>query len=324
MSRHLDKVLAHAERQLAPVGGSRPAELLARYKKFLRIEEHRLRLKHQAGVGGREICGRRSKLVDLLLRHIFASADSFAQSEGQLSATPLTLVALGGYGRGELNPCSDVDVMFLHNEKAESVSPYAAQVIEQILYLLWDIGFKVGHSTRSAPEALAEANNEMLTKTSMLESRFLAGDKELEQLFREEFREKCVQGHEHSYVEARMEDQATRHAKYGNSVYMQEPHVKSGCGGLRDYQNLLWMTFFREGALTTTHLVGKDWLSLRDQRRIDLAYDFLLRLRTELHYVNGRATDVLHLNFQETIAQRMRYPAKGRAPLSEVLMKDYY
>ncbi|MDQ3119613.1 MAG: [protein-PII] uridylyltransferase [Verrucomicrobiota bacterium] len=324
MSRHLDKVLAHAERQLAPVGGSRPAELLARYKKFLRIEEHRLRLKHQAGVGGREICGRRSKLVDLLLRHIFASADSFAQSEGQLSATPLTLVALGGYGRGELNPCSDVDVMFLHNEKAESVSPYAAQVIEQILYLLWDIGFKVGHSTRSIPEALAEANSEMLTKTSMLESRFLAGDKELEQLFREEFREKCVQGHEHSYVEARMEDQATRHAKYGNSVYMQEPHVKSGCGGLRDYQNLLWMTFFREGALTTTHLVGKDWLSLRDQRRIDLAYDFLLRLRTELHYVNGRATDVLHLNFQETIAQRMRYPAKGRAPLSEVLMKDYY
>ncbi len=323
MSSHLEKVLAHAARQLAPAGGARLTEGLPLYRKFLRIEEHRLRLKHQAGGGGRDICGRRRDLVDVLLQHLFGAATSFAQREGT-RPTPLTVVALGGYGRGELNPCSDVDVMFLHTEEANNVSPYAEQVVEQILYLLWDIGFKVGHSTRSVSEALEVANSDMHTKTAMLESRFLAGDREIEWLFREQFRQECVDGHEREYVESRLRDQAARHAKFGNSVYMQEPHVKSGCGGLRDYQNLLWITFFREGALTTTHLVGKDWLSEADQRRIETAYDFLLRVRTELHYASGRATDVLHMNIQEQIAQRLRYPRKRGPTLSEALMKDCY
>jgi len=324
MSRHLDKVLAHAERQLAPAGEARPTEVLPLYKKFLRIEEHRLRLKHQAGGGGREICTRRRDLVDVLLRHVFAAADAFARKQGETTPTPLTLLALGGYGRGELNPSSDVDVMFVHSENAESVSPYAAEVVEQVLYLLWDIGFKVGHSTRSVREAIEQANQDMLTKTAMLESRFLAGDPEQGRLFRESFRAKCVRGFEREYVELRMRDQAARHAKFGNTVYIQEPHVKSGCGGLRDYQNLLWMTYFREGALTTTQFVGKEWLSEADQRRIEAAYDFLLRVRTDLHYANGRATDSLHLNLQETIAQRLHFPSQRGLLLSEVLMRDYY
>ncbi|MBA2269415.1 MAG: [protein-PII] uridylyltransferase [Chthoniobacterales bacterium] len=324
MSRHLEKVLAHAERQLAPAGGVRPTDVLPLYKKFLRIEEHRLRLKHQAGGGGREICRRRVDLVDVLLRHVFGAAAKFTREQAGSPATPLTLLALGGYGRGELNPYSDVDVMFLHGQSSGEVSPYVTQVVEQVLYLLWDIGFKVGHSTRSVNEAVEQANSDMLTKTAMLESRFLAGDPAIAQLFREEFRAKCVHGFEAEYVEMRMKDQEARHAKHGNSVYMQEPHVKSGCGGLRDYQNLLWMTFFKEGALTTNHLVGKNWLTEADQRRIEAAYDFLLRIRTELHYAHGRATDVLHLNFQEQIATRLHYGSKEGQLRSEALMKDYY
>jgi [protein-PII] uridylyltransferase len=122
----------------------------------------------------------------------------------------------------------------------------------------------------------------------------------------------------------RMRDQLARHAKFGNSVYLQEPNLKSGCGSLRDYQNLLWMTFFKEGSLTTTHLVGKDWLSEPDRRRIEAAYDFLLRVRTELHYLHHRATDVLHLNMQETIAQRLGCPQVRGLLRSEALMKDVY
>ncbi len=162
----------------------------------------------------------------------------------------------GGYGRGELNPCSDVDLMFLHGDSGEEVSPYALQVVRQVLYLLWDIGFKVGHSTRSLDEAIAQANGDMRTKTALLEARFLAGDSDLKRLFRDRFRAECVAEHEREYIEGRMQDQVARHAKFGNSVYMQEPHVKSGCGGLRDYQNLLWMAAFKEGALTTNYLVG--------------------------------------------------------------------
>jgi [protein-PII] uridylyltransferase len=322
MPRHLDKVLAHAEEQLGVAGRQRPTEILPIYKKFLKIEEHRLRLKHQAGGGGREVCQRRVHLVDVLLRHVFAAAAKTVQTPNV--DVPLALVALGGYGRGELNPFSDVDVMLLHGGNGGKNSAYIEKMAEQILYLLWDIGFKVGHSTRSVREAISQANRDMLTKTAMLESRYLAGDPELVRKFREQFRLKCVAGYEQEFVEMRMHDQAARHAKFGDSVYMQEPNVKNGCGGLRDYQNLLWMSYFKEGVLTTRHLVAGDWLSESDQRRIERAYDFLLRVRSDLHYANGRASDVLHLNIQERIAKRLNYEHARGQHRSEALMRDYY
>src|SRR5438067_7283417 len=319
-SRHLEKVLARAEDQLGVAGKRLPTEVLPTYKKFLKLEEHRLRLKHQAGGGGRDICARRGELVDVILRHVFtAAANAVGQSE-----TSLALIALGGYGRGELNPFSDVDVMLLHGDGAGKVSPYIEGMAEQILYLLWDIGFKVGHSTRSMKEALAQANSDMLTKTAMLESRFLAGDRELAQEFRYQFRSKCVDGREREYVEMRMQDQLARHKKFGDSVYLQEPNLKNGCGGLRDYQNLLWINYFKEGSLSMNQLVGKDWLSESDQRRIERAYDFLLRLRTDLHYATGRATDILHINLQEQIAKRLHYFPRNGQLRSETLMRDYY
>ena len=322
-SRHLEQVLAHAENQLAATGARRPTEVLPLYKKFLKVEEHRLRLKHQAGHGGREICAHRADLVDVLLRYVFGAAFTATRPE-EASGAPLALIALGGYGRGELNPFSDIDVMLLHRQGAKKISPHLEEMVEQVLYLLWDSGFKVGHSTRSIKEAITQANRDMLTKTAMLESRFLAGDAELAREFREQFRSKCVEGHEREYVEMRMQDQVVRHKKFGDSVYLQEPHVKSGCGGLRDYQNLLWMTYFKEGSLSTNQLVGKDWLSETDQRRIERAYDFLLRLRTDLHYATGRATDILHLNLQEQIAKRLNYSFGNGQLRSETLMRDYF
>src|SRR5947207_4361403 len=308
MPRHLEQVLAHAENQLAATGAKRPTEVLPVYKRFLKIEEHRLRLKHQAGGGGREICARRADLVDVLLRRVFDAATASARGEKN-DGSALALIAIGGYGRGELNTFSDVDVMLLHDGAAGKVSADIEQIVEQILYLLWDIGFKVGHSTRSVKEAITEANRDMQTKTAMRESRHLGGDAELTREFRELFRSKCVTGYERAYVEQRMQDQFARHKKFGDSVYLQEPHIRSGCGGLRDYQNLLWIANFKEGALTTRHLVGKDWLSESDQRRIESAYDFLLRVRTDLHYLTGRGSDILHLNVQEQIARRLGYGA---------------
>ena len=322
-SRELEKVLAHAETRLAPTGARRPTEVLPLYKKFLKVEEHRLRLRHLAGGGGREICAHRAELVNIFLRYAFGAASSVAARENGELEVPLALIALGGYGRGELNPFSDVDVMLLHRQSAE-ISPRLKEMVNQILYLLWDSGFKVGHSTRSIKEAIAQANSDMRTKTAMLEARFLAGDIQLAREFREQFRAKCVVGHERDYVEMRMDDQVARHKKFGDSVFLQEPNLKSGCGGLRDYQNLLWITYFKEGSLSTNQLVGKDWLSESDQRRIERAYDFLLRLRTDLHYATGRATDILHLNLQEQIASRLGYSARKGQLRSESLMRDYY
>jgi [protein-PII] uridylyltransferase len=321
-SRHLEQVLAHAASSLAATGTRRPTEVLPLYKKFLKVEEHRLRLKHQAGGAGREICARRSELIDVLLQYVFDAAAVAARRNGT-AKVPLALVALGGYGRGELNPFSDIDVMLLHQGKKE-ISPHLEEMVQQVLYLLWDSGFKVGHSTRSIKEALVQANQDMRTKTAMLESRFLSGDAELAREFRRQFRSKCVNGYEREYVELRMRDQVARHKKFGDSVYLQEPNLKSGCGGLRDYQNLLWMTYFKEGSLSTNQLVGKDWLSESDQRRIEKAYDFLLRLRTALHYATGRATDILHINLQEEIAKRLDYSSGNGQLRSEALMRDYY
>ena len=322
-SRHLEQVLTHAAKRLGTTGARRPTEVLPLYKKFLKVEEHRLRLKHQAGGGGREICARRSELVDVLLQYVFGAAAATAARRNGAARVPLALIALGGYGRGELNPFSDIDVMVLHKGTKE-ISPHLEEMVKQVLYLLWDSGFKVGHSTRSIKEAIGEANRDMRTKTAMLESRFLAGDEELAHEFRRQFRSKCVRGYEREYVEMRMRDQAARHKKFGDSVYLQEPNLKNGCGGLRDYQNLLWMTYFKEGSLSTNQLVGKDWLSQSDQRRIEKAYDFLLRLRTALHYATERATDILHINLQEDIAKRLDYSSTNGQLRSETLMRDYY
>src|SRR5213079_1371797 len=138
MSRHLEKILAHAERELTSTGAQRPTDVLPVYRRFLKIEEHRLRLRQRAGGGGREICARRVDLIDVLLRHVFTAAAATAPGQPTTNERPITLIALGGYGRGELNPFSDVDVMLVHGPKAGRISPYIEQMVEQILYLLWD------------------------------------------------------------------------------------------------------------------------------------------------------------------------------------------
>ena len=156
MSDHQGKVLEHARRKLVSAAGSESPHLLPLYQKFLKLENHRLRLRHQAGGGGREVCASRASLIDIILGHIFAAAISSAEKSNRAGIVPLSLVALGGYGRGELNPGSDVDVMFLHPHFESEVPPALQQTVEQVLYLLWDIGFKVGHSTRSIREAVAQ------------------------------------------------------------------------------------------------------------------------------------------------------------------------
>ena len=321
VSRHREKVLAHAEAQLALQGKESPAELLALYKRFLKIENHRLRLKHHAGEGGREIAHQRASLVDIVLRHLF---DGAASRAGEVSLKELSLLAIGGYGRDELNPFSDVDIMFLHSSKAKEVPAGLNEVIQMILYMLWDIGFKVGHSTRSIAGAIKQANIDMLSKTSLLESRHVAGSPELFDEFRQEFVKRCVQGHEKEYILQRVENQNERHAKLGGSIYMQEPNVKNGCGGMRDYQNLLWISFFKEGISSTAELVQKKLLPEVERRRLERAYDFLLRVRTELHYLNKRGTDVLSLGFQGQVANNFQYPQKNILRRTEAFMRDYY
>ena len=324
--RHREKILAHAERELRSAGRTNPNELAALYKKFVRIESYRIQVRHNAGGGGREICGDRANLVDVVVRHLY---EALLAHEPAFSKKPptLALVAYGGYGRGELNPLSDIDLTFLVEESRGKLDPHVSTVIESMVRMLWDIGFKASISTRSVAGAIAEANKEMQSKTAYLEARLIAGDEALFADFQGQFLKKCVVGYEDEYICDRVKNQRERHEKFGRTVSMQEPNIKSGCGGLRDYQNLLWISFFKERVQTTTGLVGKKLLDERERRVLEQAYDFLLRVRTELHYINKDAKvapDVIVLSQQLKLANRLHYAQKNILRRSEAFMRDYY
>jgi [protein-PII] uridylyltransferase len=321
MSYDLEKVLARASDDLERgTRGKTATESLEAYRRFRRLEEHRLRLRISAGAGGREVVRQRSDLVDILFRRIFAQVCT--EQFGKPKPDGLAVVAFGGYGRREMNPFSDVDIMFLH--AGSKPNAQEASTVQEIIRLLWDTGFKVGHSVRSVREAIAQANADLQTKTSMLESRWLAGDRELVTKFRDEFERKCVKGQEAAYIAWRLVNQKELHEQYGRIVSMQEPNIKHGTGGLRDYQNLLWNGYFHARAATTSKLVEKKVLTDSERRPLEKAYDFLLRVRTEMHFINKRPIDNLTLYLQGQVATRLGYPQKHMLGRVEAFMRDYY
>jgi [protein-PII] uridylyltransferase len=327
MQTLLSKMTAAAEQRLALPPGRLPAQEIPRYKAWLKIETHRLKMAHRAGGGGREICAARAHLLDLLLRHLWDAARRSLSPQAQQEFPRVAFVALGGYGRGELNPHSDADVMFLHDGQvapAGKPHPYLGRILDGILYPLWDLGFKVGHAVRTVDECVAEANREMQSKTSFIEARLIAGDEKLFARFEAAVLAKCVRGHEDEYIAARLEDQAARRAKFGNSACMQEPNVKNGCGGLRDYQNLLWMAFFKCGTRSLEELARRDLLSAAERRDLEAAYDFLLRVRTEMHYQVTRPTDVLTKALQPAVAHGLGYHERSPSRRIERFMRDFY
>jgi [protein-PII] uridylyltransferase len=324
--RYIEKVRKHAEQRLALRPGAKPAEILSRYKQFLKVEEHRLRMAHCAGAGGRENAHGRASMIDLLLHHIFKAADAHYQHEHGGKVEPMALIAYGGYGRAELSPFSDIDIMFLHDAGSRAGKPagYVEMIVEQILYMLWDVGLKVGHSTRTIAEAVKHANEDMQSKTALIESRLLIGESDLYEKFRETLVKDCVRGHEDEYMAARMEDQTVRHEKFGDSVFMQEPNVKGGCGGLRDFQNLIWMAFFKYSVLGLQEMRHKGYLELAEQRQLDAAYDFILRVRNSMHYMTGRPCDVIGIGLQPQIAIEFGYRQHNLLRRTEAFMRDYY
>ncbi|TAK93976.1 MAG: HD domain-containing protein, partial [Verrucomicrobia bacterium] len=323
----LTKMRAHAAERLPLPPGESPAQNLAPYTTFLKVETHRLLQAHREGHGGLVICAARAEMMDLLLRHLWDAAKATLSAELQKKFPAIALVAIGGYGRGELNPHSDVDFMFL--EQGQVVAggkalPALARLIDGILYPLWDLRLKVGHCVRSVADCVREANGDMQSKTALIEARFLAGDEALFKKFQTTLVAKCVDDHESEYIAQRIEDQATRRAKFGNSACMQEPNLKNGCGGLRDFQNLLWMAFFKYRTRSLADLQAKELVSDQERRELETAYDFLLRVRNELHYHASRPVDVLGKNLQPAIAGNLGHNERSPSTRIEKFMREVY
>ena len=322
----LKKIEADAEERLALPPKADTAEKLARYKGFLKVETHRLKLLHRSGSSGREICRGRAAMLDALLRHLWETARGSLSAQAQKEFPPLALVAIGGYGRGELNPHSDIDFMFLHDGQIASGKPlpYLSRLIDGVLYPLWDVGLKVGHSVRSIDDCVNVANSDMQSKTSLIEARLIVGAEALFAKFQKTLVNKCVAGFEDKYIALRLEDQSSRRAKFGNSACMQEPNIKNGCGGLRDFQNLLWMAFFKYRTSSLRELEEQAFVGDTERRQLEAAYDFLLRTRTELHYHVNRPLDVLGKNLQPAVAHNLGYGDRSPSKRIEKFMRELY
>ena len=290
------------------------------FKGFRSVEEQRLKTWHRSGGGGREVARQRAEMVDVLLRELFAATANRIAPGGLRE--PLAIAAFGGYGRRELTPLSDIDILFLHPRN--TLGAEAEEVIRLVLMALWDIGFKVGHATRSVAGAIKQSNADFITKTAMLESRFLAGERSVYANFRERFQDECVRGHQAAYIRWRIENQEELHKKYGGSVFMQEPNVKNGVGGLRDYQNMIWLATFKEGITSASKLVEEKFLRESERRAIERGYDFLMRVRAEMQYLGERAHDILTLQMQGRVAVAFGYPQKHILRKVEAFMRDYY
>ncbi|HTR41183.1 MAG TPA: [protein-PII] uridylyltransferase [Pseudomonadales bacterium] len=301
------------------------AENLAAYKAFLHVQTHRLKILHRGGASGLQICRARAAVLDALLRHLWEAARGSLSEQAQKEFPPLALVAIGGYGRAELNPFSDIDFMFLQDGQIASGKPlpYLSKLIDGVLYPLWDIGLKVGHAVRSIDDCVKVANADMQSKTSLIEARLIIGDETLFKKFQKTLIAKCVDGYEEKYIQSRLEDQETRRAKYGNSATMQEPNIKNGCGGLRDYQNLLWMAFFKYRARSLKEL-EEQFVSNAERKQLEAAHDFLLRTRTELHYHINRPMDVLGKNLQPAVALALGWHDRSPSKRIEKFMRELY
>ncbi len=287
---------------------------------FLKKEEHRVRLMHKqlavSREGGLAVASMRAAMLDVVLQNLF----SRALTEGSADVR-LALVASGGYGRGYLNPGSDLDLQFIHPGK---VTPAVKDAIERVLYMLWDVGFKVGQGVRSLKEMYAEANAEPKTKSSLMETRFLTGERSLYDEFLKNFRKECIDGKEAAYLEARRQDFIKRHTEHYGTFLVKEPHIKNGAGGLRDYHSLLWICYVKAGTMDLDELVKKRILTSIGAQELRRAFDFLMLVRNDLHYSSKQASDQLTLRAQGLIATNLGYLGQRITQRTELLMKDYY
>jgi [protein-PII] uridylyltransferase len=279
------------------------------------------------GGGGVETCRLLAKVADEVISALydFTTVHIF-RARNPTEGERLALMAVGGYGRGALAPFSDIDLLFLRPYKQTA---HAESVIEYMLYALWDLGFKVGHASRTVEDCIKLSREDFTIRTALLEARPIAGDGHLADDLKRRFR-KDVQAHGAAeFVAAKLAERDERHAKAGSSRFMVEPNVKEGKGGLRDLNTLFWIAQYLHPSDAPTEIVRLEEFTGREVKAFVRAFDFLWAVRAHLHFAAGRAEERLSFDLQPEIARRMGYGDRqhhyGEAsPAVERFMRRYF
>ena len=261
-------------------------------------------------------------LIDQLIRALFdVVTTELYPLANPTSGEKLALVAVGGYGRGELAPFSDIDLLFLLPYKQ---TPHTEQVVESLLYLLWDLGLKIGHATRSIEDCLRHAKSDLTIRTGLLEARYLWGDQPLFAELKKRFDTDIVRGSAAQFIEAKLAERDERHRRTGDSRYMLEPNVKEGKGGLRDLHTLFWLAKYIYRIDDVAKLVDLGVLSAEELRRFARAQNFLWTVRCHLHFIAGRAEERLTFDLQTETGRLMGYTDHAGSRGVERFMKHYF
>ena len=279
-----------------------------------------LKVRHAEGASGQESVRTYARLMDDVILSLTRLIAADAAADG-LPATPLVVMALGGYGRGELHPLSDIDLMVIYEGE---ITPYVQRIMQELLYSLWDLGLHIGHSLRSLEDCVAMARTDFPSRTSMQEARFLAGDRRLFAKFQRVLRENVFRRDFGRFLETTLGERDQRYRKHGASPYIGEPNIKESAGGLRDVHTAMWLGAAKFGARTLRELADKGLITPREQAAADAALTFLWRVRNELHFFSGHKNDVLARDVQPRIAKNLGYENDEASLGVERFMRDYY
>ncbi|WP_419826993.1 [protein-PII] uridylyltransferase [Sphingomonas sp.] len=261
-------------------------------------------------------------LTDQILRLAFDLAvERLHPNPNPTKAERLTLMAVGGYGRAEMALHSDVDIAFLTPWKQ---TPWTERVIESILYVLWDLGLKVGHSSRSLDEMVRQAKADLTVRTALLEGRFVWGDEALYDEAARRFEAEVQAGTARAFITDKLTERNARHKRMGDSRYVVEPNVKEGKGGLRDLHTLFWIGKVVHQVRLAADLVPAGLLTVEELRQFQRDENFLWAVRCQMHLIAHRAEDRLTFDLQRDVAQRMRYADRPGRPAVERFMQHYF
>lgn len=287
-------------------------------KDYIRESIDRLGEEYSKGLSGRDLLQRYSSIMDECVKEMFLSNLS---PEGIGNNIGCAVAALGGYGREELSPYSDIDLMFLMPERSDG---NLEEIARTVLYPLWDAGLSVGHCNRTLKDCLTMMKGDIMVRTSLMEMRYLMGDRDLYNRFQKSIRRNAFSKDVNSFISAQVKDMESRRKRYRKSVYLLEPHLKEGEGGLRDIQSALWIAKVKFRAKDVNELEEKGALSLWETSLLEESLEFFWKVRNGLHFASGRKNDHLAFEYQIKIANILGYGDSNSTMVVRRFMHDYY